>query len=75
MILSSKDGKYKREVNPCRMAEEPLTFGIPIKLSDELWRILKEDKEFILDGKLCKIVQEIDIGENTWFIFETSEDL
>ena len=52
------------------MSNEPIYYGIAIKLSDPLWKEIKENKTFFLDKKECKVTQEIDIGENTWFIFE-----
>lgn len=70
MLLETIDRKIKREMEVCKMAEEPPTFGIHVKPSDPLWSSIKEKKEFLMDGNRCKVVQEIDIGENTWFIFE-----
>jgi hypothetical protein len=73
--LKTKNKEIERDVNPCKMAEEPPTYGIPLKISDNLWPIIKEEKEFYLEGKKCKVLQEIDIGENTWFIFEILNNL
>ncbi|MEL9999310.1 MAG: hypothetical protein QXG55_04840 [Thermoplasmata archaeon] len=70
MILETKNKKIKREIEICKMSNEPAYYGIAIKLSDPLWKEIKENKTFFLDKKECKVTQEIDIGENTWFIFE-----
>ncbi len=70
MKLEDKNKKIKREVEICKMSEEPPYYGIPLKLSDPLWKEIKDDKIFYLDNKECRVVQELDVGENTWFIFE-----
>ncbi len=51
------------------MSDEPLKFGFGIKITEDLWRDLKESKEFKTEDMDCKITDEIDIGDTTWFVF------
>ncbi len=58
----------------CKMSDEPIKFGFGIKISEEIWRELKENKEFKAGEIKCKITDEIDVGNMTWFVFEPENE-
>jgi len=66
IILNGKEYEIKQV---CKMSDEPLKFAIGIKITEDLWRDLKESKEFKAEEIECKITDEIDIGDTTWFVF------
>jgi len=63
-------GEIKTEMDYCVMSEDPIKFGIGIKITDPLWTKIKKEKKFLFDHIEAKITDEIDIGDRTWFIFE-----
>ncbi len=66
IILNGKEYEIKQV---CKMSDEPLKFAIGIKITEDIWRDLKESKEFKAEDIECKITDEIDIGDTTWFVF------
>ncbi len=74
MIINLNEKDYEIKY-VCRMSDEPLKFGFGIKITEEIWGELKEKKDFKVGEIYCKITDEIDVGDRTWFIFVPEDEV
>ncbi len=72
MVLIEIDND-KVEKNYCIMSEEPIKFGVGIKITEPIWTKIKKEKKFLFDKNEAYVTEEIDIGDSTWFIFELKD--